>query len=96
MLGLIARDEHGIVDYTIAPGPRGSLDWDSVPLPPQLTDEELAEQSARWIDSPGVSIEAAKPRQMALTDAWAEYHENGDPTELIEMGVLPDGQEEVR
>jgi len=93
--GLIAREEFDLTGYDIRRGPRGSLDWEGVAPPPDLTDEQRAAHALRWAGDTGVDLAEAKPSQLALADAWAEYHETGDPAELASMGVLDGAQEEA-
>lgn len=89
--GLIDREEHDIAGYDIRRGPKGSLDWEGAGTAPpeELSEEAKAEQAGRWNDQTAVDITKAKPSQLAAADAWADYHASGDPSELIEMGVLP-------
>jgi len=93
--GLIDREEMDITGYDIRRGPKGSLDWEGAGTAlPELTEETMAKQAERWNEQTGVSNVDATPSQLALADAWADYHATGDSTELIAMGVLPAEREQ--
>ncbi len=69
MQGLIARDEFDLAGYDIRRAPRGSLDWEGVAPPPDLTEEQLVAHAERWAADTRVDIAEAKPSQLALVDA---------------------------